>query len=194
MSFNHNDHYHGLLLRHVPAGARRALDVGCGTGRFARRLAARGLEVDAVDASAEVVAAARKDPAGVTFEQADITRHDLPRGRYDYVSCLASIHHVPFETVTRLRDALAPGGVLAILGCYRESTPADYAWALAAVPANAVIRLALAARADDGVPAPVTAPTMTLPEIRREGAALLPGAKIRRLLFFRYLLLHQAPA
>lgn len=48
MAFDHNDHYHPLLLRQVPSGAATALDVGCGTGLFARRLAARGVVVDAV--------------------------------------------------------------------------------------------------------------------------------------------------
>ncbi|NDZ99780.1 methyltransferase domain-containing protein, partial [Streptomyces sp. SID10116] len=51
MPFDHNDHYHPLLLRNLPPGGRTALDVGCGTGRFARRLAARGYEVDALDPS-----------------------------------------------------------------------------------------------------------------------------------------------
>jgi 2-polyprenyl-3-methyl-5-hydroxy-6-metoxy-1,4-benzoquinol methylase len=55
--------YHRLLLRQLPPGCRTALDVGCGTGRFAGRLAQRGLEVDAVDRSAEVLAAARGAPA-----------------------------------------------------------------------------------------------------------------------------------
>lgn len=51
MPFDHNDHYHRLLLRQVPRNCGAALDVGCGTGRFARRLARLGMEVDAVDPS-----------------------------------------------------------------------------------------------------------------------------------------------
>lgn len=59
MPFDHNDRYHRLLLRQLPRDCRTALDVGCGTGRFARRLAARGIEVHAVDRSADVLARAR---------------------------------------------------------------------------------------------------------------------------------------
>jgi SAM-dependent methyltransferase len=198
--FDHNDRYHRLLLRQVPAGCRTALDVGCGTGRFARRLARRGIRVDAVDRSAEVIGAARAAGGGVRYLLADVTAMELPAGRYDYIACLASIHHVPFATVAGLREALAPGGVLAILGCYRRRTPADHAVALAAAPVNAAARLAVAAlerarpgRTGDLPRAPVLPAAMTLGQVRAEAAALLPGCKVRRLLLWRYLLVFRRP-
>ncbi|WP_327587610.1 class I SAM-dependent methyltransferase [Nonomuraea sp. NBC_00507] len=197
MPFNHNDHYHRTLLRRVPKGCRTALDVGCGTGRFARRLASLGIQVDAVDPAAEVIEAAEAEGGGPRFHHADITEMELPEGRYDYISCLASIHHVPFGTVAKLRDALAPGGVLAILGCYPERSAVDYAWSLAAIPVNAATRLAVAAAGPrgraEGTRAPVMRPEMSLEEIRKEAATLLPGATIRRLLFWRYLLVYREP-
>jgi SAM-dependent methyltransferase len=217
MPFDHNDHYHRLLLRHVPPGCRTALDVGCGTGRFARRLAQRGIEVDAVDRSAEVieaaVAAAPDEGAGTgpRFRQADITGAQLPQGRYDFVSCLASIHHMPFgPAVETLRDALAPGGTLVVLGCYPERSLPDYAWSGAAIPVNAAARAAVAAgerwagaraprpRASSGVQphvrdvrAPVARPEVPLKHIRQQAPVLLPGCTVRRLLFWRYLLVYR---
>jgi 2-polyprenyl-3-methyl-5-hydroxy-6-metoxy-1,4-benzoquinol methylase len=105
--FNHNDHYHRFLLRRVPANCARALDVGCGSGTFARALAARSAEVDAIDRSAEMIASAT-GPPNVHFVHADVREYEL--GSYDFVSCVASLHHLPFaETVVRLRDALRPG-------------------------------------------------------------------------------------
>ncbi|CAG7646678.1 class I SAM-dependent methyltransferase [Actinacidiphila bryophytorum] len=207
MPFDHNDHYHRLLLRQLPRGARTALDVGCGTGRFARRMALRGLEVDAVDRSAEVVAIARAvsgDGSGSPrFRQADLAETGLPRGHYDAITCLASLHHMPFGTLAALRDALAPGGVLAVLGCYAEQGAADLLWSTAAVPVNAGARLAVAAkeavgRSGAGGPEstkpPVQQPSMTLAQIRRESAELLPGRTVRRLLFWRYLLVFRNDA
>ncbi|GAA2436480.1 hypothetical protein GCM10010388_26110 [Streptomyces mauvecolor] len=203
MPFDHNDHYHPLLLRQMPPNCRTALDVGCGTGRFAWRLARLGVEVDAIDPSEEVVAEARAPAAGSTpgeraprFRCADVTEVRLPKAHYDFISCLASLHHMPFGTVAALRDALAPGGVLVVLGCYPERTRLDWAWSLAAVPVNAVVRLAVFVRDRLGsavtgrtpARAPVAQPTMPLLQIRREAAALLPGCRIRRLLFWRYLL------
>jgi SAM-dependent methyltransferase len=205
MPFDHNDHYHRLLLRQVPRGCRTALDVGCGTGRFARRLARRGIQVDAIDRSAEVIRAARAVSAppaggGVRYLLADVTTMELPAGRYDYISCLASIHHVPVGTLASLREALAPGGVLVVLGCYRQRTAADYAVALAAAPVNAAARVAVAPleRARRGgtgdLPrAPVRPAVMTLGQVRDAAAALLPGCGIRRLLLWRYLLVFRRP-
>jgi len=202
--FDHNDHYHRLILRQVRRDCARAMDVGCGTGGFAFRLAETGVEVDAIDRSAEVIAVARdrseRRPGSAipNFERGDVTELALPAGHYDFVSCLASIHHMPFSTVSALRAALAPGGVLVILGCYPERTPVDLAWSAAAVPVNAAAKM-LAAVADslrpadslaDRVPvrAPVMPPDVSLSRIRREAEVLLPGCTVRRLLFWRYLL------
>ncbi|MCK7625252.1 class I SAM-dependent methyltransferase [Streptomyces sp. RS10V-4] len=203
MPFNHNDHYHALLLRELPADCRRALDVGCGTGAFARAVASRGIEVDAIDTDGEVIAAARRPadrPAPAAeprFRQLDIARVSLPPGSYDYISCLASLHHVPFETVRKLREALTDGGVLVVLGCYRETTPADFLVGLAAAPVNAAYRSAAFVRerltgAGEGPPpAPVADPVMPLAAIRKRAAAELPRCRVRRLLFWRYLLVYR---
>ncbi len=38
-----NNHYHKFLLQHVPRNCENALEIGCGTGAFARLLAKRRL-------------------------------------------------------------------------------------------------------------------------------------------------------
>jgi SAM-dependent methyltransferase len=209
MPFNHNDHYHRLLVRQLPPGCRSALDVGCGTGQFARRLARHRIEVDAIDPSADSLKRARELSAGILapgtirWRRADVTTLDLPSQSYDFISCIASIHHVPFETVSKLRDALAPGGVLAILGLYTEATVTDHAVSLAAVPLNVAARLTVAVtdRMTEVRPAPAKLngyagpatkpPTMTLAEIRDAADKLLPGSVVRRQLFWRYLLVYR---
>lgn len=209
MGFDHNNYYHRLLLRELPEGASTALDVGCGTGGFARRLASLGLSVDAVDPSGRMIEAARAATAGFEngprFHEMEVEDLELPSGHYDYISCLASLHHMPFDSVGTLRDALAPGGVLVVLGCYPERTASDWLWSLMAVPANAAARLTVSvtdlarpSRRDEpapvaGVPMPVLQPTMPLPEVREQAASYLPSSTVRRLLFWRYLLVYRAP-
>jgi SAM-dependent methyltransferase len=199
--FNHNDFYHRYLLRQVPSRCGRALDVGCGTGLFARRLARQAQSVDAIDSAPEVIVKARALSGGmpnIQYTAADLADFPLSGASYDFIACLASIHHMPFAgTVTTLRDALTPGGVLAVLGCFRYSTPRDYLPDLVAAPTNLVASLTVRAKARIGSrtgqvnTAPVMDPPMTLPEIRSEASRLLPGVVIRRLLFWRYSLIYR---
>ncbi|GAA0262089.1 class I SAM-dependent methyltransferase [Saccharothrix mutabilis subsp. mutabilis] len=184
-NFDHNAHYHPLLLAHVPPGARTALDVGCGNGGFARALAARGLRVTGVDKAVEAVV------PGVEVRRADAVVDDLG-GPYDFVSCIAALHHMPFTTaVTRLRDAVAPGGVLAVLGLAKEKTAWDWVVSLSSVPANLARRVVK----DDPVDtAPVRDWHMSVDEVKAGVADLLPGARVRRHLYWRYSLVWRKPA
>lgn len=198
MPFDHNHAYHRLLLRHVPTGAGTALDVGCGSGRFARRLAATGLSVEGIDRSGQMIAIARAlGPDTITYRHDDVTTAEL--GRYDFISCLASLHHVPFETVTKLRAALNPGGILAVLGLAKPRSVADWAtWGVLAPPVNLAARIVVAAAdhlgggADPVATPPIKDWDMTMTQVRRESARLLPGSTVRPRLFFRYLLVYRA--
>jgi SAM-dependent methyltransferase len=209
-AWDHNDLYHRKLLRHVPPHCDRALDVGCGTGTFAKAVARKARVVEGVDRAPEVIAAAKARnplPSNVHYRVADVLTEDLGTERYDFISCLAVVHHMPFATIVpRLREALRPGGVLAVLGLYRERTATDYAVSLVAVPLNwlgtatfAVAGLAQTpfrrqrGQARERVRAPVAPPSMTLAEIRELAATLLPGVVIRRHLFWRYSLLYRRP-
>ncbi len=51
----HNDYYHLFLLRQLPSPCVHSLDIGCGTGSFARRLAERSQQVLALDLSPEMI-------------------------------------------------------------------------------------------------------------------------------------------
>lgn len=65
--WNHNEHFHGWILRNLPARRRAAVDVGCGTGVLAGKLASSFARVTGIDADAgmAVTASARvaQDPA-----------------------------------------------------------------------------------------------------------------------------------
>lgn len=193
MVFNFNDHYHPLLLRQVPDRALTALDVGCGTGRFARLLAERGLDAEGVDPDADVIDAARTTGGRPRYRQADVRDGQLPDAHYDFISCIASLHHMPFDTVLTLRKALAPGGVLAVLGLYPVKTATDFVWALPTRSLLKADRLLSLRRRTPSVSVPIVwPPPLTYAETRVEAARLLPGSTLRRLLFWRYLLVYRA--
>ena len=99
----------------LPPGGR-ALDLGCGPGAAAATMAAAGLEVDALDASAGMVALAR-ERYGVAARQG--TFADVDTGRaHDGVWANFSLLHAPRaempDHLARLHAALAPGGLLHI--------------------------------------------------------------------------------
>lgn len=125
------------LVKRLPTGdTTRPLtvaDIGCGNGRLARLLAARGTPVAyvGVDDNAALLAHAQAQTAalpGLTarFVQADLAQPgwetQAPRpsaGGFDVVTCLATLHHLPgtdlrLATVAALTRLLSPGGVLAL--------------------------------------------------------------------------------
>lgn len=82
-----------------PIAGQAMLDVGTGTGRGAIALAARGARVTGVDASAEMLAVARRraTEAGieVAFEQGDVHALPYPDRSFDAVICLRVLMHTP---------------------------------------------------------------------------------------------------
>lgn len=192
--WNHNTHYHGQLLGSVPRACRRALDVGCGLGTFARRLSTLAGCVDAVDRDPTVVRRARELSVrmrNIRFMEDDFLTWTTD-GSYDYVSLIAVLHHLPFDdALTKAVDLLRPGGVLVVLGLDR--TPSllhTYAQALIALPVSRYYRVV---RRTSDVGAPILEPTMTLSEIRQRAGTLLPGATVRRHVLWRYSLVWTKP-
>jgi SAM-dependent methyltransferase len=192
--WNHNAHYHERLLQALPRPCRRALDVGCGLGSFARRLASVAEQVDAIDREPSVVSRARELSSGIhnlRIVEADFLTWPV-EGAYDFVSMIATLHHLPFaEGLSRAANMLHPGGVLAVLGLDRApSLPVAVARSAIAYPVRAYYRFT---RQTSPVGAPILDPSMTLGEIRRGAIEILPGAIVRRHLLWRYSLLWVKP-
>jgi SAM-dependent methyltransferase len=112
-------------------GSGAVLDIGCGSGdlavRLAPRLAPRVTRVDAVDASAAMVAVGRARPGG---DHPNLRWHVAPMETapleppYALVTAAESLHWMDWPVVLpRLRAALVPGGVLAIVERAEEPGP-----------------------------------------------------------------------
>src|SRR5215208_1777867 len=99
-------------------GDERAVDVGAGTGALAFALAPLVREVVAVDASPELIAAARPHaPANATFVEGDATRLPFERGEFDLAATLRVLHHVPRPelVVAELARVVRPGGTVLVV-------------------------------------------------------------------------------
>jgi SAM-dependent methyltransferase len=205
--WNHNTWYHRLLLRQVPAGAQRVLDVGCGAGALANRLAAAVPHVEGIDRSPAMIAAARAVAApNVTLQVADVLDADLPDGAYDAVVSSAVLHHLPLaEALPRMAGWLRPGCVLTAVALPRGDHPRELPVDLAGVAGHHALGLAFTAlRPLTGAELfrkeathdemPVAEPSLTTRQVREQAGALLPGVRVRRLVYFRYLLVWRKPA
>ncbi|WP_052852495.1 class I SAM-dependent methyltransferase [Streptomyces avicenniae] len=198
--WDHNAHHHRWITRRLPRRPASALDVGCGSGDLARLLARRATTVHALDADPAVLALARgltPPAAPVTYALGDAVT-DLPPGPHDVITCVAVLHHLPFaEALTAFRERLAPGGTLLVVGLYRRHTRRDALTDAVAIPANAAMGWLRNRGRRAPLPVAMTAPTrpagMTLEEITREARRLLPGARLRRRLFWRYTLEWRRP-
>lgn len=102
----------------------RVLDVGSGTGYFARLLAGavgRDGSVDGIDASPEMVAyaarRARRLP-NCRFQAGTAESLPYPDGRFDVVVSSFVIHHLPHDAqvpaLREMRRVLRPGGSLLV--------------------------------------------------------------------------------
>jgi ubiquinone/menaquinone biosynthesis C-methylase UbiE len=110
-----------LLPAGVGAAGSRALDLGCGTGRHAVRLAQRFAHVDAVDLSGPMIELAqmRHPQPNITYRQADLLDVDVA-GRYSFVLSVLTLHHVPdlHGALSHIKTLVAPGGRLVVIDMY----------------------------------------------------------------------------
>jgi SAM-dependent methyltransferase len=179
--------YHRAVISAIPSQCCRALDVGSGRGQLARKLVEHCDEVVAIDRD-EVCAASAGTLADVgpklTFMHGDIFDQPFPDGSFDFVTVVATLHHLPLRrALERFRVLLRPKGVLAVVGLYRNVTPLDFALAAIAFPVSWAIRLFTG---DAVVGAPLCDPQESLRDIRAACDAVLPGGVFRRRFFFRY--------
>lgn len=110
------------LAHHLPAGTRRLLDIGTGTGRILEVLAPRVQHAVGVDQSREMLALARANLARSGVDNAEIRQADMyalpfEAGSFDVVT----IHHVlhyaddPAAAIAEAARVVRPGGMVLVV-------------------------------------------------------------------------------
>jgi SAM-dependent methyltransferase len=97
----------------------RILDVGCGTGVVASRLAGLGHEVTGVDPSASMLEILRQRDPAVEAVQGSATALPFEDGEFALAFCVAVMHHIaaPAEVHTALGEMVRvtrPGGLVLV--------------------------------------------------------------------------------
>lgn len=124
-----------VMLRRVDAarrriagkmtGARRALDIGCGSGRLAQAMRAAGVpEVWGIDPSPYMLQRATRRVPDARFTQGVIENTTFPDGYFDAAGACFVFHELPGDVAARALDELArilrPGGILCLTDPCRE--------------------------------------------------------------------------
>lgn len=192
--WNVNIHYDAQLDACVPPSALSVLDVGCGDGFLAARLALRVPQVTAIDVDAPVLgrARARFPDAEVTWCHGDVLTYPLAPESFDAVVSNAALHHLADARagLRRLGELVRPGGTLAVVGFARASWR-DWPWAATAF---ALYRIIVRVHGEWKHTAPIVwPPPYTFRQVRLAAQEVLPGARIRRLLLGRYLMTWHSP-
>ncbi len=168
-----NNHYHNFLLRSLPAKCESALEI-----------------------------------SNIDFQNADVMSWNFPSETFDCIASLATLHHVPLrETLSRMRDSLKTGGVLLVLDLFERERNVfqpeglfDSVLNAMAIPTSVSLRFlhhgrllpprevraAWAAHEQHD-----TYPTMG--EVRALCAEILPGARVKKHLLWRYSIVWQKP-
>ncbi len=201
--WNHNNHYHRYLLRHVPLRRGLALDVGCGTGEFSRVLSGRFDTVIGIDFSPEMINVANQTGGAaknVEYMCRDFAETEFADGSFDCVVSIAALHHMNMsDTLERAARLLRPGGRLMILDILRATVFVDYLYASAGVNINFFGRRVRQepksrelkkAWADHGPLDHYSSAS----EICEVAGRLLPRYRFRRHLYFRYSLVWEKPS
>jgi 2-polyprenyl-6-hydroxyphenyl methylase/3-demethylubiquinone-9 3-methyltransferase len=110
-----NHHYLvPAVLRALPAGDVRVLDLGCGNGALTARIRQAGKRVSGIDFTPSGIERARRENPGVTFHVHDLNEPlpDSMRGQFDAVVSAEVIEHLflPRTLFARCREALGDHG------------------------------------------------------------------------------------
>lgn len=107
----------GILSSLGATRGRRILDLGCGKGRFARILAARGAQVVGLDVSAAMLAAARE--AGLDCVRGSARRLPFRAASFDAAIAVEVFEHLEpralDDACDELRRVLRPGGTFVLV-------------------------------------------------------------------------------
>jgi SAM-dependent methyltransferase len=194
--WNHNLHYHPLILGSAPAGCRSALDIGCGEGVLTRELRSVADRAVGIDIDATSIELARaQNGEGIEYVLGDFLDPTLHLPTFDLVASVAVLHHMDAEAGLRhMAELVRPGGILIVVGLALSRGTYDFAHDFAGSIATRIHRHILGKRYWEHSAPQVWPPPLTFAEVRRIAECVLPGMTYRRHTLWRYSLAWVRPA
>jgi len=106
--------WHAEMISHVPPGAQRILDLGCGTGFFLAELEEKHPGSVGLDISHEMLKVSDQYVEGARLITGDAEKLPFQAGCFDTVFCKGSLHHTRDHVgfLSNCREVLGADGVL----------------------------------------------------------------------------------
>ncbi len=195
--WSHNSHYHGLFLKQVPPNCKKVLEIGCGTGMFSRQISQKTENVLALDLSPEMIKKAKQRSAeysNIEYQIADVMKCEFAENQFDCIVSIATLHHLSLEEILpKIKLWLKPSGIFMVLDLYEAEGAGDLVREVFAIPTSFILKLKNTGRlrepkeireawvehGKNDIYQPIT-------NIKSICKRILPGAKIRKHLFWRY--------
>lgn len=190
--WNHNTAFHKFIVADAKTRGGRVLDIGCGEGLLVQRLLPIAEHVVGIDPDENAIMQSRKrlgDAKHATLIHGDFLDMPAPPRdeRFQTITCVAVLHHMDLEkALAKMREFLAPGGRLIIVGLAANKSFLDYFLS---------VLLSVPIRIMDWFHGGVTEvnvkiapPKESLAEIKQAASRILPGVSVKRRLYYRYVL------
>lgn len=198
--WDHNQHYEKILLKETIESDGKALDIGCGTGEFTYKLSKKIKSVSGIDLSPVMIEEAIKRHSGenIKYSIQDFDQLD-EESTFDYVVSVATFHHLNLETaLPKIERILKRNGKLLVLDLYERKGFIDRILDIIAVPSNYIVKMLKNGRSVDAKEIEAWQEHshldkyMTFRELSNIYHKHLSGdIKIKRLLFWRYVLIYK---
>ena len=189
--WTHNTAYHKWILRHI-SSSDHVLDVGCGDGLLVQKIANICSQVVGIEPHIPSASMAQKrleNMSNANIETISFEEYSADLSTFDVIIFVASLHHMDLEScINKAKDLLVLGGRLLVVGCSKPNGFIDFSIeCLRVVPAK-LGSLVHGEKNGGNIGVPVQQPNLSLQQIRNITDVNLPNAKIRRGLYYRYLL------
>jgi len=140
--WDHNQRYSKLLLNEMSNGLEKVLDLGCGTGEFTKKVAAKAKDVIGIDIAPQMIAEAKsRHPAeNIKYVLQDFDTMEDDE-LYDCIISIATFHHLSLDkALPKIKKMLKPNGILIVLDLYERRGLLDLLLEVIAIPTNIIMK------------------------------------------------------
>lgn len=189
--WTHNVAYHNWVLKQIKNNDV-VLDVGCGDGLLVQKISSLCKKVTGIEVDFPCVQKANKRIENISnakIIKSSFEKADIKQGSIDVIVFVASIHHMDMQcAIKKAKSLLAPNGRIIIVGCAKSERIFDIFLDMIRVIPAKIGSIVHGEKNGGLIGVPTKSPQLSYREVYNIIFRCLRGAKIRRGLYYRYLM------